>query len=68
MGLKKYKWPFYVFTFLLITVVAVVMKEIEGRVVPPVSNAIILVVIVYAIIFVVVKIGSKLFKKPQKTG
>lgn len=63
MNLKKYKWLFYIFTFFLITIVATVLKEIQGKRIPQITNAILLVGIVYGLIY----LSYKLFKTILRT-
>jgi len=61
MNLKQYKWPFYIFTFFLVTFVAMVLKVKTQKNVPPVSDAILLVVATYLILYLVYKAISKLY-------
>ena len=63
MSLKKLKWPFYIFTFLLVTIVAAVLKEINGKKVPQVSDAILIVGAIYGIGYLIIKFIKKLLKK-----
>src|SRR3989344_5597148 len=66
MNFKKYKWPFYIFTFLLITVVATVLSAMkEGDKVPDVSNAILLVGAVYVVFILLYRLFQS-FRDKQK--
>lgn len=57
MNFKKYKWWFYIFTFFLITVVATVLSAMKpGDKAPDVSNAILLVGAVYAVVYILYRI------------
>lgn len=61
MEYKKYKWIFYIFTFLLITIVATVLSAMKpGDKVPDVSNAILLVGAVYLGLYLLFKLTTKL--------
>lgn len=59
MNLEKFKWPFYLFTFFLVTVVAAALKKPESNV-PALSEAIILVGVIYGAIYLVVKLLKRL--------
>ncbi len=63
---KKYKWPFYIFTFFLVTVVATVLSAMKpGDKVPDVSNAILLVGAFYVGVYLIHKL-FKSFRNKQK--
>jgi len=67
MNFKKYKWLFYICTFLFITSVATVLSAMKpGDKVPDVSNAILIVGVIYGIIYLIVKFLNKLGKEEAK--
>lgn len=63
MNFKKYKGAFYIFTFLLVTVVATVLKEINNKSIPQVSDAILIVGAVYGIGYLIINLIKKGIKK-----
>lgn len=65
MNLKKLKWPFYVFTFLLITLVATILQGLKGKTIPQVSNAIILVGLFYAVVYGVFRVVRVVVNKKR---
>ena len=63
MEYKKYKLPFFIATFFLVTIVATILSAMKpGDKVPAVSNAILIVGAIYGIIYLIVKFLRKLRK------
>jgi len=61
---KTIKWTFYIFTFFLITVVATVLSAMKpGDKVPDVSNAILIVGVIYGVIYMIIKFLNRFRKE-----
>lgn len=65
MNFQKYRWIFFVITFLLITIVAAALKK-PDQTVPPISNAIFLVGAVCVGLYLLYKLVTALFKSFRK--
>lgn len=63
MNLKKLKWPFYIFTFLLITVVATILQGLKNKTIPQILEAIILVGLFYAIVYGIFRVVNVIIDK-----
>jgi hypothetical protein len=65
MNLKKLKWPFYIFTFLLVNLVATILKLLNGKKIPQVVDAVSLVGFFYAVVYGVFRLVSFIINRKK---